>query len=218
MSRRQEARGNTGSSARCRPPRRGRGRPAATVRPNARMNPSGARSCVPLICGLPAITSSTRLPGLSGSMPNADTISNRSSGSDPRHLGADQRVDEAVVLIEHAPELPALRFRHVAKCRRIGVAQEQVPDRIDRETAPPGTASRDRPGRSGAASAHDPRPPAPDRGSCRNHSRGLRRPSSTPTPPDPVSPASRAARVGEQFRWIHTALGPSRSIPDSDSA
>ena len=56
------------------------GRPGATGPPKASTNPSGARSCVPLINGLPATYSSTRLPGEIGSMPKADTTSNRSLG------------------------------------------------------------------------------------------------------------------------------------------
>ena len=60
---------------------------------------------------LPKRRSSSRLPGLSGSMPKAETTSSRSSGPSAVEHVADHRVDEAVVLAEHAAVARAARPR-----------------------------------------------------------------------------------------------------------
>ena len=66
----RQARGNTAASARRRrPTRAAAAAPRTTDAPYAIRNPSGALSWVPLNSGSPIVTSSSRLPNPSGSMP-----------------------------------------------------------------------------------------------------------------------------------------------------
>ena len=160
---------------------RGPRRPAGcTWAPKASRNPSGARSCVPLICGVPttiARAGACRAHRLHAERRHDQQHVVRAERVDPP---ADLPVDKAVVLLQDAARSAGARRR---RRRQTPMARHSAGTsglrRPRRETARPGTAWAGAERGRAAQRGRDRRPPAWDR--SRRRSRPAGGPPSTDT-------------------------------------